>query len=192
MSQNGLMDIWNVVYREANVSKATSAFKEWIRHWVMIYTVPRNCSGVIKLLQLRTTEINLIASKFIQQQTEFAWAVYAEKTTMFLSKRHSFYLYKYYYMYQVVLFLSYEFVTYTGISNFYIIIYTENNKNKLSPSINLWVFKISTIKSFWYWKQKLKNYELFYLISQSNCSLPILNTCNVTCTKSVKTRASNL
>lgn len=67
MSQNGLMDIWNVVYREANVSKATSAFKEWIRQWVMIYTVPRNCSGVIKLLQLRTTEINLIASKFIQQ-----------------------------------------------------------------------------------------------------------------------------
>lgn len=158
MSQNGFNGHMKCSYREANVSKATSAFKEWIRHWVMIYTVPRNCFGVIKLLQLRTTEINLIASKFIQQQTEFAWAVYAEKTTMFLSKRHSFYLYKYYY--QVVSFLSYEFVTYTctGISNFYIIIYTENNKNKLSPSINLWVFKISTIKSFWYWKQKFKNY----------------------------------
>lgn len=44
------MDIWNVVYREVNVSKVILVFKEWIRYWVMIYIVLRFCFGVIKLL----------------------------------------------------------------------------------------------------------------------------------------------
>lgn len=49
-----------------------------------------------------------------------------------LSKRPSLYEYKYYQYH-----LSQKCITYTctGNSNFYIIIYTENNKNKLSPSI---------------------------------------------------------